>query len=237
MNETIIVIRLRGTIAVDLAELILSYLEALAWPAVALMAVLLFRKPLSAVLLRLKSAQLPGSVKLDFNEAIREARKLSRNVSQAPLPEKARGRPSIPLTEANARMLELGLRPSSSGLDMSYYHELADEDANLALAGLRMEVEIMARNLAQGFQLTVSDGDTAGPLLRRLFDENAITVEQFQLAQKIVQICNAAVHGRLVTREEANAVIDVAQALTDQYVAWLSWGFNDGWSSSDSRDA
>ena len=134
-------------------------------------------------------------------------------------------------------MLELGLRPSFSGLDMSYYREFADEDANLALAGLQMEVEVLARNLAQGFQLTVSDGDTAGTLLRRLFDENAITVEQFQLAQKIVQMCNAAVHGRRVTREEANAVIDVAQALADQYVAWLSWGFSDGWSSSNSRDA
>jgi hypothetical protein len=112
---------------------------------------------------------------------------------------------------------------------MNRYFDLAQQDPNLALAGLRMEVEILARNLARGFKLDISPRDSAGVLLRRLLDRNAITADQYGLAQQIVRLCNAAVHGTRVSREEAEAVIDAAKVLAKDYLAWLSWGFADGW--------
>lgn len=33
----------------------------------------------------------------------------------------------------------------------------------------------------------------------------------------------------IVTRDEAEQIISIAGLLVDQYVAWLSWGFDDGW--------
>ena len=137
--------------------------------------------------------------------------------------------PNIPLSEINARMLSLGLRPSPSGFDLGYYRRLAGQDPNIALAGLRMEFEILARNLAKGFNVPVEDRDTAGTLFRKLNDHNAITIQQFQLAQTVLKLCNAAVHGTTVTRQDADSVLDAAKVLADDYVFWLTWGFKDGW--------
>jgi hypothetical protein len=135
----------------------------------------------------------------------------------------------LPVTEANARMLSLGLQPSPSGLEMSRSFDLAQQDPNLALAGLRMELETLARNLAKGFKIDVGHHDSAGTLLRRLLDKSAITSDQYGLAQSIVRLCNAALHGTRVSREEAETVIDAAKVLAKDYIEWLSWGFDDGW--------
>ena len=132
-------------------------------------------------------------------------------------------------------MLQLGLRPSPSGLDMSYYRSLADQDPNLALAGLRIEIDILARNLAKGFKVPVNDRESGARLIRRLYDGGSVTSEQMQLTMKVLQVCDAAVHGTPVSREEADDVIGLAEVLADQYLAWLSWGFDDGWTPRTER--
>lgn len=220
---------IRGGQQVDVAHLVLEYLQTLAWPAVALLGIVLFRQPLTAALHRLRSAGLPGGVSLDFGREVRDAQVLSREVANAPQKERDRSTPMLPVTEANARMLSLGLQPSPSGLEMARYYELAQQDPNIALAGLRMELEILARNLAKGFKVDSGPREPTGVLLRRLLDGGKITDDQYGLAQKIVRLCNAAVHGTRVSREEAEAVIDAARVLARDYLAWLSWGFDDGW--------
>lgn len=213
----------------EVARIILEYLQVLAWPAVAILALFLFRDPLTETLRRLRGAGLPGGVSLDFGQEVREAQDLSREVAKATRKGPERPTPMLPLTEANARLISLGLQPSPSGLEMSRYLELAQQDPNLALAALRMEVEIVARNLAKGFKIDFRPRDSASMLLRWLRDKTAISGDQYDLAQKILRLCNAAVHGTQVSREEAEAVIDVAAVLAKDYLAWLSWGFDDGW--------
>lgn len=217
----------------QIARLILEYIQALIWPAIAIFVVIIFRKQIFMIVDRLKGASLPGGVSLDFGQEIKDAKKLSREVKSDRKTERKEAKPSIPLTEANARMLNLGLQPSPSGMNLRYYRNLAEEDPNIALAGLRMEVEVLARNLAKGFKVKVGERDSARTLLRKLYEAGAIEVQQFQLAQKIVGLCNAAVHGKTVSREEADSVIDVAKVLADQYIAWLSWGFLNGWQPKD----
>jgi hypothetical protein len=112
-------------------------------------------------------------VSLDFDREVRDAQALSRDVANAPPKTPQPSTPMLPVTEANTCMLTLGLQPSPSGPDMNRYFELVQQDPNLALAGLRM-VEILARNLAKGFKLDISSRDSAGALLRRLLDRNAI---------------------------------------------------------------
>jgi hypothetical protein len=62
-------------------------------------------------------------------------------------------------------------------------------------------------------------------MFRKLLEADAISSLQFQLLQKVVQLCNAAVHGQQVTKEQANSVIELTEFLADDYIKWLSWGF------------
>lgn len=213
----------------EIAKLVLEFVKVLAWPVVAAAAVLVFKTELRALIARVRHADLPGGIAIDFPHQIAEAKKLSERVESTPAPAHHKSVPGIPLTEANARMLHLGLRPSPSGLDMTYYRSLAQQDPTLALAGLRIEIDILAKNLASGFNVATDHRDSGARLLRKLFDASAITAEQMQLGVQVLQMCNAVIHGTAVSREEAEAVIDVAAVLSDQYLAWLSWGFEDGW--------
>jgi hypothetical protein len=197
----------------ELAKLILEFIWALAWPVTALVLALIFRAPLRAVLSRVRKAGLPGGVSIDFQEQILEAKELSEKVESLPPPPDRPKVPAIPLTEANARMISVGLRPTASGLDMDYYREIAESDPTLALAGLRIELEVMANNIANGFKLTPRKRESLSSLLSRLKDHGAITSDQLQLTRKILSLSNQAVHGRSVTKEEAEEVFDTARAL------------------------
>ena len=173
---------------------------------------------------------LPGGVSIDLQEEVQEVKQLSEKVQSAPPPEKQRATPSIPLMEANARMIKLGLTPTLSGLDISYYRTKVETDPVLALAGLRIDLETLARNLAVGFKLQPSG--SLYTLLGRLKEAGAITLDQAHLGLKISKVCDQAIHGQLVSREEAEDVINAAEILFRQYLAWLSWGFDDDWKPS-----
>jgi hypothetical protein len=84
--------------------------------------------------------------------------------------------------------------------------------------------------------VAVGDRESGGRLIRRLYDAGHVTSEQMQLTLKVLQVCNAAVHGTPVSREEADEVINVANVLAGQYLAWLSWGFDDDWTPRTARE-
>lgn len=175
---------------------------------------------------------LPGGVTFDLQEEVQKVKQLSEKIQATPLSDKRRATPGIPLTEANARMIKLGLTPMWSGLDIAYYRAKAETDPVLALAGLRIDLETMMRNVAMGFKVKLARPEPIPRLLARLHDAGAITSDQMQLAKKIFNVCNQALHGRLVSREEAEEVIKAAETLFTQYLAWLSWGFDDNWKPS-----
>ena len=206
-------------------KIVIEFLKILIWPTIVLVLVIMFRRQMNGLLLRLSKIHLPGGGSLDFNEKIKEAQRISEQVEQMPTPEDKKDVPRIPLTEANKKMLDYGLQPSPSGLDMGYYRSLARQDPNLALAGLRIEIDILAKNLAKGFKVDILPTDTGAKLLAKLYHKKAITDNQRQLALRVLQLCNEAIHGQKVSVSEADNVIDIADILRDQYVSWLSWGF------------
>jgi hypothetical protein len=213
----------------QIATYILEVIKTLAWPLTTLILAAMFRKEIRAVLTRIRKAILPGGMSVDFDDQIRETKELAVRVESAPPPP---GRPevaSLPLTEANARMIQVGLTPTPSGLDLNYYKTIAGSDPNLSLAGLRMELEILTRNLAKGFNIQASSSEPLTRLLSRLLEAHAITSDQFNLAKGILSLLNQAIHGRSVSRREAEEVIESAEALISDYLAWLSWGFGGGW--------
>ena len=68
-----------------------------------------------------------------------------------------------------------------------------------------------------------------------LRDASAITPVQMELAQKALRVCNQAIHGRAVSREQAEDVIDAVSVLARDYLAWLSWGFPDNWKPLEAK--
>lgn len=217
----------------DTAQLVLEYIKALAWPITVFVLTLTFKREIRAILPRVKRAGLPGGVSLDLESAIHQTTELATRIEANP-PARPRGAPAVlPLTEANSRMINLGLKPVPSGLDMNYYKTIAETDPTLALAALRIELEILARNLGKGFKVDIPDREPLSRILRKLHEGLHITSDQLELVQRILSIANQAVHGKTVTRSEANQLIDAAGALVDDYLAWLSWGFGGGWALSE----
>lgn len=211
--------------------MLVELIDAIAWPTTVLAVILLFRKQIEEVLRRFKRADFPGGVSVEaFPEEVREARALLTRVQEEE-EEKKKERnvqgPSIPLNEVNARMMNLGLSPSPTGLELSHYRIIAERDPNLALAGMRMEVETMLKNLAKGFDVTIGNRDGVSVIVHRLKDQGVITSHQAELLAKLIRLCNSAVHGQKVTEPQVDDLLDVATVLRDQYVSWLGWGFPD----------
>lgn len=216
----------------EIAALVLEYIKVLIWPSILVFLSHYFKNQVAGIFERLKSAKLPGGVSLEMNDKIREVEELSNKVQESVSEKKEehKDKPIIPLNEANSRLIELGLRPSPSGMDMDYYRDIANKDPNLSLAGLRIEVDILVKNLARGFNVGFDEKrDSGGRLLRKLLDSNAITSNQYQLATKVLTLCNKAVHGVPVSLEQALSIIDSADVLIDDYLSWMSWGFADNW--------
>lgn len=220
----------------EIAKLVLEYIQALIWPGIVLFIAIYFKKETSALLGRIRSAKLPGGVSFDLNEKIREVEILSNEVQETITAqrEEHKEKPTIPLTEANARLIQLGLRPSPSGMDIKYYLDIARQDPNLSLAGLRIEIDILVKNLTKGIGIQINEKHSSTMhLLKKLLDAGHIYKKQYELIVKVLSVCNQAIHGCPVTYEQAHAVIVSAEALANDFVAWMSWGFNDNWRPSD----
>jgi hypothetical protein len=202
-----------------IAEMILKYLTVLVWPITILVLVFAFKFQIESVLDRLQKAVLPGGISVEIQETKKLSEKVRRKKAEVPLKKTA---PTIPLNEANAAMLNRGLSPSPSGFDFSKYRELAEQDPNLALAGLRMEIENILKNYSEGSGGSRCSGESAGVVSRELYERNILSSEQHKLITNIINLCNMAVHGKKVTREQAEDLIDVSLGLVDDYMEWLS---------------
>ncbi|MDV3349571.1 hypothetical protein QGP82_12775 [Leptothoe sp. LEGE 181152] len=60
-------------------------------------------------------------------------------------------------------------------------------------------------------------------------------MQQAQLIQKILKLANAGIDGTSASYREASQIINIAGVLVNQYIAWLSWGFDDGWQPRQKR--
>lgn len=211
----------------EISKIILEYLKVLVWPITTLTIILIFHKQIKHIFERLRKAELPGGISFEtLPEKIDEAKIISKEVKEEKNEEeKTNKRPVIPLNEANTKMLNYGLSPSPSGLELSYYRDLAQEDPVLALAGLRIELETMLKNLAKGFDVELGKRDGIGLIVKKLRDRIAITSKQAELINAILKLSNAAIHGTQVTPNQATEILEIAEVLRDSYIRWLSWGF------------
>jgi hypothetical protein len=204
-------------------ELIYKFAAVFAWPVLIIALVLIFRDKVAHLVENVKNLHFPGG-SVEFRD---EAVQLSID-AKAPDPEK-KERPAVaqPIAtdDLNAAQVARGLQPTPSRLDLNYFRELVTRDPNLALAALRVEVEIVIQNLAKGFGVAIDSSGSASQSLRSLHQAGAITNNQLGTARKILDLTNRAIHGEKVDATTALAVIDATGPLLSDYKAWLSWGF------------
>jgi hypothetical protein len=134
----------------ETAKLVLEYLKVLVWPSTTIWLAFLFRVEIRKLMARLKKAVLPGGVSLELEEQLQQVRALSEKVESEPSPHDRPKTPGIPLTEANARMIQLGLQPTLSGLDMSYYRNLAATDPVLYWLAFELNLRLLHGTLRRG---------------------------------------------------------------------------------------
>jgi len=213
----------------ELAEIILKYIDTLIWPGIAIFIIIRFKNEISKLFKRAKKVELPGGISIEaFEEKLEEAKKLEQGIIAERKPEVLQilKKKNTQDSEANKRMINLGLRPSPSGLDLSYYKEVSKTDIRLAMAGLRMDLELMLRNLADGFNIESQKNESISKIINLLLGKNAILPNQAEFMRIIFQLTNYAVHGGEVTSKQFDEILELGETLVEDYIAWLDWGFN-----------
>ena len=211
-----------------IAELILKYIEVLIWPIITIFIAIRFKKELIKLFGRAKKVELPGGFSIEaFEDKLNEAKKLDKELKSERNQESSEIIKQFKNTksEANIKMVEKGLRPSPSGLDLNYYRQIAKSDVSLAAAGLRMEFELLIRNLAFGFKIDSSPQEPIVSLIKKLGARFSITDKQIEFIKIIFQLTNYAVHGGEITREQFEDVLNLGETLVDDYRAWLNWNY------------
>ena len=134
-----------------------------------------------------KSLELPGGWKVEFQE----------------------------LQKAAARADTAGLlAPELSRSDGAFsFQSISKRDPNLALAGLRLEIEKRLSQLAEVSSVEQRRPMGIGQLLRALTQREVLTNEERFILSDMVNMLNAAVHGATVDRKSADWAINVGPRL------------------------
>lgn len=213
----------------ELLKIILDFVGTIIWPAVVLLFLLVFKPEIKKLLDKAKKLELPGGLSIEtVGEEISKAKELAKEI-------KTERKPEIQTlinhalknseTKANKRMFELGLEQSPSGLDLNYYKRIADIDKRLALIGLRVDFEMMLKNLSKGFGIILEEKESISKIISKLLNRGAITTRQYEFINTVFRITNAAAHGAAISKEQVYEVLEIGQVLVDDYIAWLDWGF------------
>ncbi|MDQ3021585.1 MAG: hypothetical protein M3R36_13605 [Bacteroidota bacterium] len=211
----------------ELLKIILDFIGTIGWPIIIVILALVFKREFKSFLEKATKVELPGG--FSINKEIEKARELATEIESERKPEtktiiESESKKSE--TAANKKMIELGLISSPSGLDINYYKKIADTDPKLALIILRIDFELMLRNLAKVFNIPNSENDSISKIISKLLKEGKITKNQSDFINTVFRISNAAAYGAPITKDQAFQVLEIAQVLIDDYVAWLDWGFS-----------
>jgi hypothetical protein len=203
----------------EIARLVLEYVKVLAWPLVVATGFLIFRRQLQALVATLQHIKLPGGAELDWQRQLQATEQAAEKVEATQAPQLPSGeRPRAQLIQ---QIYDHGFLRSPSDYDFSYYRDIAERDPNLALAGLRMELERMLQNLTKVYHI---DSPRLSPtrIASSLRANQVLTGEEHQLLVSIIEIATRAVHGQDVSKDAALRVIDSAEVFRDAYLAHMS---------------
>ena len=158
----------------------------------------------------MKKAKFPGA-EFEFKEEISETQKLVQlSVEQAEKAECAGEAKILPFET---------FKLSAAG-------ELLDYDPVLALAALRIEIEKRLRSATDFLDLPMRDKLSISKLIEAVNRKELLSFEQIKALRKIVNMCNKAIHGSLISREEARGIIGLAKELNKTFSVGYSVDFS-----------
>ncbi len=179
---------LRGGISVAAIVIAAGHLW---WPTIAIDAITL---TLVAIALipwlgpLFKSVELPGGLKIEFRE-LERVRTEAENVGLIP-------------------------RGAMVGIGAAYPFELvASEDPNLALAGLRIEIERRLKRLAETRHVAVRNSTGVGYLIRSLDEAQVLRPQERSVLDDLIGLLNRAVHGADVDARAASWALEIGPQL------------------------
>jgi len=104
--------------------------------------------------------------------------------------------------------------------------DLVKQDPNLALAALRMEIErVLKIAYDTVIDKSLSKTPTINNLISQLYEKDLIDDIQKDALQKIINLCNKAIHGINVTENEATKIINLATELSRSFSIGYSINF------------
>jgi hypothetical protein len=164
-----IIRRLQYIISVTCTVLIIVHIlfPALSFDAVTLGLIILAVIPWLAPIF--KSIEMPGGWKVEFQELLRTEKK------------------------ADAVGLLASVK-SETSKDEYTYQLIQKSEPNLALAGLRLEIETRLRRIAEANNI-LDENQTASLLVKKLVNEKIFEKNEGQVIQELLRLLNAAVHG------------------------------------------
>ena len=152
----------------------------------------------------LKEANLLGA-KFIFKEEIRKTGKLI-NVSGT---SRIKTNASVSLTIVK-----------SKELDLDNVRKLLDSDPALAVAALRIEIEKNLKSIAWKLDLPIKEKRSIAEIIVNLKRKEIFSHEEVLILKKIIQMCNKAIHGAVISKGEAKEII----SLTEKFYRTLEKG-------------
>ncbi|HID30653.1 MAG TPA: hypothetical protein EYP19_11695 [Desulfobacterales bacterium] len=92
------------------------------------------------------------------------------------------------------------------------FQVIAEDDPNLALAGLRIEIEKRLLQLAESREIRVQKA-SVGRLMRLLVEQGVLTQEEYGVLADMIGLLNSAVHGASVDRRAVDWAMEVGPRL------------------------
>lgn len=121
------------------------------------------------------------------------------------------------LKKSEQRAVQVGLLDEGAPLVPEHeYQMVADDDPNLALAGLRIEIERKLNQLVESARLrsgSTSPRVNVGRALKILGDAGILTHDQSSVLSEIIGLLNSAVHGAKVDQQSARWALEVGGRL------------------------
>lgn len=117
------------------------------------------------------------------------------------------------LQKAKKRADDAGLLSGRVETKSPYSFQLvADDDPNLALAGLRIEIEKRLNQIAESYQMDAGRS-SAGRLLRLLGQRDLLSQQEQSVLADMMGLLNGAVHGARIDSRAADWAMDVGPRL------------------------
>jgi len=137
----------------------------------------------------LKEVNIFGA-KFKFQEEIRKIEKLFNVSGTARVGTEI----NVPLTVVKSKALDNA-------------RKLLDSDPVLALAALRIEIEKSLKVIAKKLDMPIKEKRSITEIIVNLNRKEIFSHEQVLVLRKIIQMCNKAIHGAVISKSEAKEII------------------------------